>query len=279
MASTSRSVARNTVLVSKRTPYQHISVERDKRGLLLSLNRQPQVHSAEEGPYHECIATIPLMLSRSVDSVLILGGGDGLAARNVLDFNLTKSCTLVELDQGMIDLCAYNPIWRGMNHGSLTDRRLELVVGDGIAWMVNTKKRFDVIIHDLEMSFTKQPKQLSIDRFLAFFQAMYEKLTPGGVWVLTVDIDYDEALPDALFMAIEQSLPEQMRNLYPRLNGGIAKVRLLLQAIFACVREITISPKALGLHTTFYISNAQIGRFRRASPLPLTIRVPAKGLA
>jgi spermidine synthase len=268
----------NQVLISHRTKYQHISVLRDKRGLLLSVNKQPQVHSAEERQYHDCIATIPLLLARKIDSILILGGGDGLAARNVFDFNAVTSCTLVELDQGMIDFCGYNPIWRGMNHGSLTDRRLNLIVGDGIAWMIKTKQHFDVIIHDLEMSFTKQPKKLDIDSFAAFFRAMYDKLTPGGVWVLTVDIDYDETLPDALFSVVQESLPASMGKRYSSLKGGIAKVRFLLHAIFPSVREITINPKALGKHTTFYISNAAIGRFHRKPPLPLSIPVPNTGL-
>jgi len=269
MSPSSTKTKRATTLVSKRTKYQHITLVRDSRGMLLSVNRQPQVHSAEEALYHECIATVPMLLARKTDAVLILGGGDGLAARNILNFNLVKSLTLVELDQGMIDLCSTNPLWRQLNLGALTDRRLDLVIGDGIEFMIRTPKRYDIILHDLEMSFTRQPSPFSLQRFIAFFTAMYEKLTAGGIWVLTVDIDFDETLPDALFSSLAETADPALVAAYGQLSGGIAKVRFLLQSQFLSVQELTIAPPALGLHTTFYISNAKNRRYLRRPPLPL----------
>jgi hypothetical protein len=254
-----------------RTKYQLIELRRDRRGLFLRLNGSPQVHSAEEREYHDCCSTIPMLLARRCRDVLILGGGDGLAARNVLDFPDLGSCTLIELDAGMIELCARNPYWRELTHGSLTDRRLEVVVGDGIAWLLKTRRRFDVIIHDLEMTFTDQPEELTLERTFDFFAATYAKLTPGGIWVLTVPDDTDERMADAVFAWKEPLLPKSMRAGYRRLRGAIPKVRALLHAQYAAVREVTIAPQALGVHTTFFISNRPIAGFRRRPPVPFTL--------
>lgn len=259
------------MLFRRRTRFQDITLRRDRRGLFLTLNGSPQVHSSEEQPYHDCMATIPLLLARHIRDVVILGGGDGLAARNILNFSPTPRCTLVELDDGMIDVCAHHPQWRALTHGSLTDRRLTVVVSDAIAWLQRSRKTFDVIIHDLEMNFTDQPQELTAERCFDFFTTTFAKLRPGGIWVLTVPSDADEGLPDGAFTLLRAELSALVQQRYRRARGPIAKVRLLLHALFPAVRSLTIAPSVLGKHTTFYISNAPIRGFRRPSPVPLVI--------
>jgi predicted membrane-bound spermidine synthase len=266
------------VLLDKHTPYQHMVLRRDARGLLLSLNGSPQVHTAEEREYHDCIATVPLLLSWSINDVLILGGGDGLAARNVLEFSDVRSCTLVELDREMIAHSSQDPLWSQLNEGSLSNPRMNVIIGDGIEWMIKTKQRFDIIIHDLEMSFTDQPESMTTERLDDFFSAMYRQLNPGGIWVITVDVDYDERVPDAFFSAHESEFTQDVRTSYRRRHGAIAKIRFLLQQSFPCVHEITINPQALGKHTTFFISNESFGTWRRTPPKPLTVKWPRQGL-
>jgi len=81
---------RNSNLVRKKSKYQQINFRRYEGGLLLKLNNLSQMFSREEGLYHECAATFPMMLSSSVNRVVVLGGGDGLTVRNVLDFTELK---------------------------------------------------------------------------------------------------------------------------------------------------------------------------------------------
>jgi spermidine synthase len=260
------------------TRFQHLQLRKDARGMLLSLNGSPQVHSAEEREYHDVIATVPLLLAQGVDDVLILGGGDGLAARNVLAFPDVMSCTLVEIDPDMIGLCSTHPAWSAMNERSLTNPRLKVVLGDGIDWMIQARRQYDVIIHDLEMSFTQQPETMTMDRLNAFFSAMYRQLKPGGIWVITVDVDYDERVADAIFSAHEAEFTQPMRKSYRRRRGAISKIRFLLQRTFPCVLEFTINPPALGIHTTFYISNEPFGTWRRIPPRSLAMNWPRRGL-
>ncbi len=267
-----------TVLHRKRTPYQRIELRQDPRGLFLTLNAWPQVHSREERLYHEALATMPMLLARRIARVAILGGGDGLAARNVLEFPDVAEATLVELDPGMIELCSKLPQWTTLTRGSLSDRRLKVVVGDAIDWLRRAKGTFDVIIHDLEMVYTDQPTALSVERMVDFFTTTYAKLSPGGVWVMTVPDDTDPALTDGVFMAHAERLPPAIHAAYARERTVIGKTRLLLQAQFTHVRSWSIRFPILGPHTQFYISNSPLRTLQRKPPFPLLTR-QADGIA
>ncbi len=214
MAASSRRAG--TVLHSARTRYQRIDLVQDNRGMFLTLNRWPQVHSSEERTYHEALATMPMLLARAINRVAILGGGDGLAARNVLEFPAVKSTTLIELDGGMIDLCGRLPQWTSLTRGSLTDRRLEVVIGDAIAWLHKAKGRFDVIIHDVELVYTGQPSALTVATLVRFFTETYAKLSPGGVWVMTVPDDTSPMLTDGVFAANAAALPPAVHAAYAK---------------------------------------------------------------
>ena len=96
--------------------------------------------------------------------------------------------------------------------------------------------------------------------------------------MLTVADDTDESLPDGIFEAKRRTLTAKQQATYVRSSGAIPKTRVLLEATFPHVRELTISPPVLGTHTTFYISNAPLRRFHRPSPLLLGIHGLARRL-
>ena len=191
------------ILWKKKSRFQNIEFIKDRRGLLLKLNGWPQVHSREEARYHENVATLPLMLAQRVKRCVILGGGDGLAARNILRFRGVKKLTLVELDAGVIELCSQQPDFVRMNEDVLHNRRLKLIVGDAIEWFLKSKGPFDIIINDIEVMFTRQPKKMTLQRHFQLFQTMAAKLAPGGVAVVTVPDDFDEPLPEDILDAFE----------------------------------------------------------------------------
>jgi len=269
---------RRGVLHEERTRFQTIQLRRDAHGLFLRLNGQPQVHSHEERRYHDCIATMPLLLAANIKRVAILGGGDGLAARNILEFPGVKQATLVELDGGMIELCSREPEWAALNGGALVNPRLNVVVDDAIAWFLRHRGSFDVIIHDLEMTWTDQPDALTPDRVMEFFFATFAKLSPGGVWVLTVPDDTPPDLADGAFAANAAGLPHKTVAAYQRARSTAAKIRVLLKQFFGHVREWTIKFPILGPHTTFYISNAPLKKLQREAPAQFLVRNPLKKL-
>ncbi|HVR19283.1 MAG TPA: polyamine aminopropyltransferase, partial [Polyangiaceae bacterium] len=95
----------DSVVTAQTTPYQRIVVTANRGGFNLFLNGNLQFSSADEYRYHEALVH-PAMASagRAIERVLILGGGDGLAAREVLAHPGVRSVTLVDLDPAMTSL-------------------------------------------------------------------------------------------------------------------------------------------------------------------------------
>lgn len=258
-----------TVLFKKKSKYQTVELSREAGGLLLRLNGNAQVHSAEERLYHEAFAALPMMLAKNVSSVLILGGGDGLALREVLRFKGVKNVTLVELDPVVIELCSNNPEWKTMTGGALTDPRVNVVVGDGIKFMVETKQKFDVILHDLEDEFTIQPQALTVDLYHEFYFAIKKKLKPGGVWVTLISDTEDDLMLKAMFEEYRENLPPEVHRDFMRKRGVIARTGVLLKTLFPTVLKWPIRFKNLGTLTNFYMSDAPLKELRRQPKGPL----------
>jgi spermidine synthase len=254
------------VLFSKRSPYQLVELLKHKGGLMLRLNGNPQVQTTEEKLYHEAFTTLPMMLAEKVTNVVILGGGDGLSAREVLRFPGVKKVTLVELDPVVIELCRDNPEWRTITGGALSDPRLNVVGGDALQWMIETKEKFDVIVHDIEDNFTEQPKPLTVEFYYAFYQALFKKLKPGGVWVTLIANDEDDMMLNAMYAFYEEGLSPEVKRKFKRKRGVPAKTRVLLETLFPHVTQWTVKLPVLGTATVLYMSKAPMDTLRRPAP-------------
>ena len=117
------------------------------RDVRLYLNGDLQFSSVDEYRYHEALAHPALAGNHR--SVLILGGGDGLALREVLRYSDVDTVTLVELDPAVIDLARHDPRVSALNAHAFDDPRLHLVVADAFAWLRGNADRFDAIIVDM----------------------------------------------------------------------------------------------------------------------------------
>lgn len=258
------------VIYRVKSQYQTVQLLDEAGGVLLALNGSPQVHTEEEALYHEMIATLPAMLVPQLQSVLILGGGDGLAARNLLRFQEVRSITLVELDAEVLRLGREVPIWREVSAGSLLDPRVQVVCGDGFAWLFNSTQKFDLIIHDLEVCATDQPGGVSVTENLDFLKALQDHLTPHGMWVLTISDDPEHVeLVDKTFREMRKEAPLLYKVFFLTARGTIRKAKRCLSVQSEAVRCWSHEFPILGLHTTFYAGNAPIDRFYRwPSPKP-----------
>ena len=259
--------SKKNILFSKRSPYQLVELLKHKGGLMLRLNGNPQVQTTEEQLYHEAFTTLPMMLAEKITNVVILGGGDGLSAREVLRFPGVKKVTLVELDPVVIELCRDNPEWKAITHGSMSDPRLNVVCGDALQWMIDTKEKFDVIIHDIEDNFTEQPKPLTVEFYYAFYQALFKKLKPGGVWVNLIADDEDDMMLNAMYEFYEDDLPAAIKTKFKRKRGIAAKTRVLLETLFPHVAEWTIKLPVLGTETCLYMSKSPLDKLHRPAPV------------
>ena len=251
------------VLFSRKSKYQRIELRKNRGGLLLKLNGSPQVHSNDEKKYHESFAAIPMMLAKSVKRVVILGGGDGLAAREVLRFPQVESVTLVELDREVVRLCSNNDAWRKLTENAFKDPRIAVVFDDALDWIMKTRHRFDVIIHDVEDNYTEQPRALTIDLYFRFYQTLQKKLKPGGVWVTTVEAEESDVMLNEMYKAYRHTLPPETQCKYSQQRSYCGKNRLLLSTLFPWVKTLTVNLPYIGSHTHFYMSKTQLSRVAR----------------
>lgn len=136
------------IVYSETSPYQRIVVTSGLGEFNLYLNGNLQFSSNDEYRYHESLAHPALSAAPSRRRVLVLGGGDGLAVREVLRWDDVQSITLVDLDPAMTSLPASFPPLAELNENSLTDERVRVVNADAMQWLEESKDRFDVVLID-----------------------------------------------------------------------------------------------------------------------------------
>lgn len=128
------------VILSRTSPYQRIVLTRGRASFQLFLNGNLQFSSADEYRYHEAlvhpaITAASQKLGRPVQRVLVLGGGDGLAARELLRYPAIQEIVLVDLDRAMTDLAAKFPLLVEQNAGSFRNPRVHVVNDDAMHWL------------------------------------------------------------------------------------------------------------------------------------------------
>lgn len=134
-------------LARKRSPFQNIAIfETATFGRVLALDGIIQVTEADEFVYHEMLTHLPIMALGKAKDVLIIGAGDGGILREVLRHKQVKSAVMVEIDGAVIDLC--KRFMPSLNGGAFDDPRADVIVGDGIDYVMKSKRDFDLIVCD-----------------------------------------------------------------------------------------------------------------------------------
>jgi spermidine synthase len=171
------SYAENVVYATS-TPYQRIALTRAGDDLRLYLNGNLQFSSRDEYRYHEALVHPAMGRVTNPANVLILGGGDGLAAREVLRHPGVKRVTLVDLDPEMTKLFSTSAILTRLNKSALSDPRMSVINADGFRWLREAQGRYDVIIVDFP-----DPVDFSVGKLYtdAFYRELARALAPGGI--------------------------------------------------------------------------------------------------
>lgn len=133
-------------LFSGRSPYQRIDVvQTHSHGALLLNDGIVMLSERDEFIYHEMIAHVALFVHPDPRRVLIIGGGDGGTAREVLKHRTVEKAVMVEIDEMVVNAC--REFLPGVSC-ALDDPRLELRIGDGVQYVSDSDQRFDVVIVD-----------------------------------------------------------------------------------------------------------------------------------
>lgn len=141
---------KETLLFYKESPYQRIAFFNESDGSLsLTLNDFWQFNSNVEHIYHECLFTMPGIFPSELKNVLVLGGGDGLGARELLKYKSIESIDLVDLDPEIIKFAKTNVFMKNLNKDSFNDSKVNITVTDATKWLSQpVTKKYDLVIID-----------------------------------------------------------------------------------------------------------------------------------
>ncbi|WP_310737737.1 polyamine aminopropyltransferase [Ideonella paludis] len=136
------------IVMRATSPYQKIVLTQGHSGVRLFLNGNLQFHSRDEYRYHEALVHPAMAAHGAPRRVLVLGGGDGMAVREVLRYPSVEQVTLVELDPHMTQLFASEPLLTALNGQALRSPKLRIINQDAFAWLEGNSETFDVIVVD-----------------------------------------------------------------------------------------------------------------------------------
>ncbi len=166
------------VLFEERSTHQHLLLFRNARfGKVLALDGVVQTTEADEFIYHEMLSHLPMLAHGKVRRVLIVGGGDGGLLEEVLKHRTLEQAVQVEIDASVVEFAKTH--LRSICGGAYEDPRTELVIADGLKYVAETDRRFDLIVVD--STDPVGPGEVLFTR--AFYADCRRCLTPGGVLV------------------------------------------------------------------------------------------------
>ncbi len=174
------SLYRDRIIFSEQTQYQHIVLTRGKDDVRLYLDRVIQFSSTDEYRYHESLVQLPMSLARHRNKVLILGGGEGLAAREVLKYSDVDQVTIVDIDPKIFEISSTNPYLRELNEEALDHPKMQLKPEDAFVFLQQNNELYDLIIADLP-----DPTTEALTRLYSreFYKLIHRRLASDGIFV------------------------------------------------------------------------------------------------
>jgi spermidine synthase len=168
------------IILTRTTPYQRIVVTAWRDDLRLFLNSHLQFSSRDEYRYHEALVH-PGLAERGARRVLVLGGGDGLALREILKYPQVEHVTLVDLDPEMPQLFTQHPQLAALNGGAFRDPRVHVVSADAMAWLEQADEIFDFAVVDLP-----DPSNFSLGKLYTslFYRLLQRRLSESGAFAV-----------------------------------------------------------------------------------------------
>ena len=169
------------VILARDTRYQRIVLTAWKDDLRLFLNGHLQFSSRDEYRYHEALVHPGLGALPGARRVLVLGGGDGLAVREILRYPGVREVVLVDLDPAMTGLFATHPRLTALNGGALTDPRVTVVNDDAFVWLGRTRDTFDFVVVDFP-----DPSNYGVGKLYttAFYRLLSRHVSRDGLLVV-----------------------------------------------------------------------------------------------
>lgn len=165
------------VVFSTASPYQRLVITKWHNDTRLFLNGNLQFSSVDEARYHEALVLPVMEQNPQASRILILGGGDGLAAREVLKYPQVSQITLVDLDASMTRVFRTSAALRELNQNSLNHPKLRIINADAAQWLQHKQEKFDVVIIDFP-----DPSNFSLGKLYSvpMYRMVARHLNPHG---------------------------------------------------------------------------------------------------
>ena len=193
---------KDKVIYTEQSPYQRIVMTQWKNDYWLYLNGNQQLCTKDEIMYHEPLVHPPMQLHPHPQKILVLGGGDGCAVRELLKYPSVTSIDLVDLDSCVTNLGKSHPILTDLNHHSLLDEKVSIMNLDGFQFVQNTDNHYDVILIDLP-----DPRSVELGRLYSyeFYKSCYRLLRPQGILITQAGSPY---FATRAFLCIDKTMAE-----------------------------------------------------------------------
>ena len=171
----------DAVVFAENSPYQRIVVTRGSDGHRLFLNGNLQFAERDEYRYHEALVHPVMSAHGAPKKVAVLGGGDGMAVREILKYPSVESVTLVELDPHMTRLFSEHRTLSALNGGALKSPKLTVHNTDAFKWLQESTETFDVIVVDFP-----DPTNFAIGKLYtnSFYALLDRRLAASGYAVV-----------------------------------------------------------------------------------------------
>lgn len=169
------------IVYARSSPYQRIVLTKSEMDWRLFLNGNLQFSSYDEYRYHEALVHPGLAQMREPKNVLVLGGGDGLAVREILRYPSVTNITLVDLDQAITELFIQNKSLLSLNENALLSPKVKIINQDAFVWIRSQRDIFDFIVIDFP-----DPSNYSLGKLYtaAFYAEIYSLLSDDGAVVV-----------------------------------------------------------------------------------------------
>lgn len=205
---------RDKVILSEQTAYQKLVLTKHKDDIRLYIDGNIQFSSTDEYRYHEALIHVPMAAAQKKDRILILGGGDGLAVREILKYPEVKEIVLVDLDSKVVELCRTNSDIMKLNQGALDSPKLKVINQDAYQYLEQNRKLgkenlFDVMIVDLPDPNNETLNKLYTD---LFYRLCSLNLTDFGVMAVQSTSPYYAS--DA-YWCINRTVSNEFSYVYP----------------------------------------------------------------
>lgn len=177
----------DVIIYRDQTAYQRIVMTRNGRDVRLFLDGNLQFSSRDEYRYHEMLVHPVMEAARSHETILVLGGGDGMVARELLQYDDVQEIIVVDLDPAITDLAKTHPLLREINADALNDPRVQVVNQDAYTYVEDSERLFPVVIIDLP-----DPNNESLSKLYSqtFYRMLRQRLTRDGLFITQATSPY-----------------------------------------------------------------------------------------